>query len=99
VQERRRRRRVLIRRVVDVSWDQGQATGWARDISLGGMYVQSQQPPRCGADVRVTVSFRHGVAVSIPARVCRRDEGGFAVQFGAIGQLEADTISRVLAGA
>ena len=99
VQERRRRHRVLIRRAVDVAWDQRQATGWARDISLGGMYVQSQQQPRCGSDVRVTVRFRHGAAVSIPARVCRSDESGFAVEFGAIGQLEADTIRRVLAGA
>ncbi len=84
--------------MVDFSWDQGQATGWARDISLGGMYVQSHKQPRCGADVCVTVRFRQGATVSIPARVCRADEGGFAVEFGVIGRLEADTIGRVLAG-
>jgi hypothetical protein len=85
--------------MVDVSWGQMQTTGWARDISLGGMYVLSQDQPRCGADVRVAVHFRHGMVVSVPARVCRSDGVGFAVQFGAIGQLEADTIRRVLAGA
>jgi hypothetical protein len=90
---------VLIRRKVDVSWDQGQAVGWGRDVSLGGMYVQSQQRPQAGVAVHVTVRFHGEAPVSIPARVCRSDEGGFAVQFVAVGQREADTIRRVVGGA
>jgi hypothetical protein len=96
VQERRRRPRVLIRRMVDVSWAETHVRGWARDISFGGLYVQSPAQPGSGEDVTVTVRFRLGVAVSIPARVCRSDEAGFAVAFGAIGPFEAETLRRVL---
>jgi hypothetical protein len=89
---------VLIRRMVDVSWEQGQAGGWGRDISLGGMYIQGHQHPEAGADVHVTVHFRHQAALSIPAQVCRTDDAGFAVRFVALNQLVADTIRKAVEG-
>ena len=98
MKERRRLARVLIRRAVDVSWDLGRAEGWGRNISLGGMYVQSQARPDAGAKVHVTVRLRRGAPLSMPARVCRNDEGGFAVQFVAVGQLEAGTLRKLVEG-
>jgi hypothetical protein len=61
------------------------------------MYIQSHQHPEAGADVHVTVRFRHA-AVSIPARVCRTDDAGFAVRFVALSQLVADTIRKAVEG-
>jgi hypothetical protein len=99
VRERRRRQRVLIRRKVDISWEEGRAAGWGRDISIAGLYVQSREQPTPGANVRVTVRLRHGGELSMPGRVCRSDIEGFAVQFLAVGELEADAIRKVVEGA
>ncbi len=96
--ERRNGRRVLIRRLVDVSWDKGRTVAWGRDIGIGGMYIQSEDGPGPGADVQLTVRFRRVPTVSIPARVCWTDEEGFAVRFVALGQSETDTIRRVIEG-
>jgi hypothetical protein len=63
------------------------------------MYIQSNQHPDAGADVHITVRFRHAAAVSIPARVCRTDDAGFAVRFVAVSQLVADTIRKAVEGA
>ena len=89
---------MLIRRTVDFSWEGGQASGWGRDIGPGGMYVQSQEYPAAGTNVRITVRFRRAPTVSFPARVCRTTGAGFAVHFDALGQLELETIRKVVGG-
>jgi hypothetical protein len=94
--ERRRDRRVLIRRTVDVFWDDGCAQGWGQNIGFGGMYVQSEQCPQVGANVRLTVRFHRAPIVSIPARVCRTNDAGFAVNFEALEQAATDTIRKVV---
>ena len=96
--DRRRARRVLIRRTVEFSWDQGEASGWARDIGPEGMYVESAMQPASGTGVRLTVRFRRAPAVSIPARVCRANRDGFAVVFDQLGPKELDTIRKVVGG-
>lgn len=96
VNERRSNRRVLIRRSVDFSWEGGEASGWGRDIGPGGMYVQSDEHPAAGTSVKITVRFRRAPTVSIPARVCRTTGGGFAVHFDSLGQLELETILKVI---
>ncbi|MBN1606384.1 MAG: PilZ domain-containing protein [Polyangiaceae bacterium] len=96
--DRRRGRRVLIRRTVQFSWDQGEASGWARDIGPQGMYVESAKQPASGAGVRMTVRFQRAPAVSIPARVCRANSEGFAVVFEKLGPNELETIRKVLGG-
>ncbi|MFC1642952.1 PilZ domain-containing protein [Myxococcota bacterium] len=97
--DRRRALRVLIRRIVDVSWEHGHGVAWGRDISLDGLYVQSHRRPDPGADVHLRVRFRRAGSLSVSGRVCRTDETGFAVRFSAIGQVEGDTLRKVLQGA
>ncbi len=87
---------MLIRRAVDFSWGQEHGLGWGRNISLGGMFVESRERPAPGVNVSLTVRFRRAPTVSIPARVCRTQEGGFAVLFDALGPREQDTIRRVV---
>jgi hypothetical protein len=94
--ERRKDRRVLIRRTVDVSWEDRYVMGWGRNIGLGGMYVQCEQRPEAGARVRLTVRFRRAPAVSIQARVCRTTDDGFAVSFDALEPVAADAINKVV---
>jgi hypothetical protein len=96
VSERRRGRRVLIRRTVQFSWEGGQASGWGRDISPEGMYVESDTHPAAGAGLRITVRFQRVPAVSFPARVCRLSKDGFAVAFETLGPREIDTIKKVV---
>jgi hypothetical protein len=96
--ERRNGRRVLIRRMVDVVWNDGEATAWGRDIGVGGMYVQSKGCPQAGANVRLMVRFRRAPTVTIPAQVCWTDEDGFAVRFVGLGKFETDTIKQVIEG-
>jgi hypothetical protein len=98
MQERRIGRRILIRRKVDVAWDDGETAAWGRDIGIGGMYVESSGAPEPGANVRLTVRFRRAPAVSIPAQVCWKDENGFAVRFVSLGRHETETIRRVIEG-
>ena len=62
------------------------------------MYVQSQEYPAAGTNVRITVRFRRAPTVSFPARVCRTTGAGFAVHFDALGQLELETIRKVVGG-
>ncbi|MFC1642536.1 PilZ domain-containing protein [Myxococcota bacterium] len=97
--ERRKDSRILIRRLVDVSWEQGHGVAWGRDISLGGMYIQASRQPTHGADVHLRIRFRRSGTISVPARVCRTDDKGFAVQFLAVGQPEAEAIRKVLGSA
>lgn len=96
VNERRRGRRVLIRRTVQFSWEGGEASGWGRDISAEGMYVVSDRRPAPGAGVRITVRFHRVPAISIPGRVCRATSDGFAVVFEALGCDEIETLKRVV---
>ncbi len=96
--ERRNGRRVLIRRLVDVSWEKGRTAAWGRDIGIGGMYIQSQNGPGPGAHVQLTVRFRRAPTVSIPARVCWTNDDGFAVRFLALDESQRDTIRRVIEG-
>ena len=88
---------MLIRRAVDFSWDSGRAEGWGRDIGASGMFVETGQHLAAGADVQVTVHFRHAPQVSMAAQVCRSTPRGLALRFSNVGTAASCAISRVLA--
>ncbi len=70
--------------------------GWGRDISLGGMYVESSQSLSPGVTVSIKVRFRRAPYVSIPARVCRSNDRGFAVHFDRLAPPEREAIQKVV---
>jgi len=71
--------------------------GRAKDISLGGMYVETEQPLDFGAELVVQVTLPgHKAAFSLPAvvRWVRAGEG-MGVQFGLIGARETHAITEL----
>lgn len=67
----------------------------ARDISIGGMYLQSTDPPALGC--RLELSFQlpgNPVPLSLPAIVRWFGVDGFGVQFQLLGAKETHAITR-----
>ncbi|MDP9037251.1 MAG: PilZ domain-containing protein [Myxococcota bacterium] len=71
--------------------------GRAKDVSLGGMYVQSSAPARFGLQLVVHVTFPGSkVAHAIPAVVRWTRAGeGMGLQFGLLGARETHAITEV----
>jgi type IV pilus assembly protein PilZ len=96
--EHRRFRRTLIALPVEFApkGSSERRRGLARDVSLGGMYVETSFPVALGLAVLVSVSVpgqRNPVLVSATVRWA--DERGMGVQFGLLGARETHAISRV----
>ena len=71
--------------------------GRGKDISVGGMYVETEQPLAFGAELVVQVTLPgQKAAFSIPAvvRWVRAGEG-MGVQFGLIGARETHAITEL----
>ncbi len=71
--------------------------GRAKDVSLGGMYVQTPTPPRFGVELIVHVTFPGSKAAhAIPAVVRWTRAGeGMGLQFGLLGARETHAITEV----
>lgn len=73
------------------------ARGQAKDISLGGMYVETQRPAEFGADVVVHVQLPGQRApFALPAIVrWTRAGSGMGLQFGLLGARETYAITEL----
>ena len=71
--------------------------GEAKDISLGGMYVESESPPAFGTELTV-VGELPGVKgeLRLPGVVRWSKAGGFWVQFGLLGARDTHAIARLM---
>jgi Tfp pilus assembly protein PilZ len=71
----------------------------SKDISIGGMYVDSAETPSFGAEL-VIVALLPGAKqeVRLPAVVRWVKPGGFGVQFGLLGAVETHLISELMRG-
>jgi len=71
----------------------------AKDISVGGMYLESSATPAFGTEVTM-VGRLPGTKkdVRLPAVVRWTKPGGFGVQFGLLGALETHVISELMKG-
>lgn len=70
--------------------------GIARDISIGGMFVETSTPAAFGADVVVHVRLPgSGDASAIPGVVRWVRDGGMGVQFGLLGAAITHTITEI----
>ena len=71
-------------------------TGLAKDISVGGMFIETTAPAGFGADVIVHVSLPGAdTPVSLPGVVRWVRDGGMGVQFGLLGAIETHIITEI----
>lgn len=72
--------------------------GFAKDVSLGGMFVVTEAPAAFNADIVVHLALPGADAeLEIPARVRWTNRDGFGVQFGLIGVRETRAITEFVA--
>lgn len=73
-------------------------TGIGKDLSLGGMFVETETPAPFGADVLVQVRLqtpRGDQDFTLPAVVRWVRSDGMGVQFGLLGALETHAITEM----
>jgi hypothetical protein len=74
-------------------------SGHAKDISVGGMYVDADQQPSFGTQLTMIGRLPGAKKdVRLPAVVRWAKPGGFGVQFGLLGALETHLISELMKG-
>ncbi|MEA2751637.1 MAG: hypothetical protein QOI41_5780 [Myxococcales bacterium] len=73
--------------------------GLAKDISVGGMFIETTAPAGFGADVIVHLTLRAPGAspemVALPGVVRWVRDGGMGVQFGLLGAVETHIITEI----
>jgi type IV pilus assembly protein PilZ len=73
--------------------------GNAKDISIGGMFLETPQPVEFGDELRIEILLpRAKQPFALPAVVRWVKPGGFGVQFGLLGARETHAISELLRG-
>ena len=71
--------------------------GQAKDISVGGMYIESEMPVSFGTEVHIVLRLPNTKAnARLPAVIRWIKPGGFGVQFGLLGARETHAISELL---
>ena len=74
----------------------GTREGVAKDIAVGGMFIETATPARFGADVIVHVELPGPDGpVSLPGVVRWVRDGGMGVQFGLLGAVETHIITEI----
>jgi len=68
--------------------------GYAKDISLGGMFIEVPAAPEFGAEIVVVIVIPgEKTAFSLPAIVRWARDGGMGIQFGLMGARETYAIT------
>lgn len=71
-------------------------SGVGKDISVGGMFIETQTPATFGADVIVHVQLPGAASpLALPGVVRWVRNGGMGVQFGLLGALETHVITEI----
>lgn len=81
---------------------EGWTNGVGKDISLGGMFIETESPAAFGADVVVRIRLRTPSderEFDLPGVVRWVRGGGMGVQFGLLGALETHAITELSRGA
>jgi hypothetical protein len=69
----------------------------AKDISVGGMYLEGESAPKFGTQLRIVVLLPGAKKeLRLPATVRWNKPGGFGVQFGLLGAVETHVISELM---
>ena len=96
--EQRRYARVPLDRPASfvVKGDGGTREGIARDIAVGGMFIETDAPARFGAEVIIHVELPGSNGpVALPGVVRWIRDGGMGVQFGLLGAVETHIITEI----
>lgn len=96
--EQRRYTRAPLERAASFSikGESGAREGIARDIAVGGMFIETATPARFGADVIVHVELPGSDGpVSLPGVVRWVRDGGMGIQFGLLGAVETHIITEI----
>jgi PilZ domain-containing protein len=98
VEDKRVHPRVLVGAPVSCEVRDGATfIGVAKDISIGGMFVESTEVVPFGTEVTIVARFAGTKAdVRLPAIVRWAKPDGFGVQFGSLGARETHAISQLL---
>lgn len=73
-----------------------QRQGVAKDISLGGLFIETTTPANFGADVVVTVKLPGAAdTFALPGVVRWVRNGGMGVQFGLLGAAPTHVITEI----
>ncbi len=96
--EQRRYARVPLDRsaTFSIKGETGARPGIAKDIAVGGMFIETATPARFGANVIIHVELPgQDGPVSLPGVVRWVRDGGMGVQFGLLGAVETHTITEI----
>ena len=77
----------------------GAFSGKSKDISIGGMFIFSEQVPSFGDKLLLKITLPGAAGeLSLPAvvRWADRGSGGFGVQFGLLGARETHAIAKLM---
>jgi hypothetical protein len=78
---------------VDVAAGHAEARAWAVDISLGGMFIESDLPLDYASSIVVTIGDQvTSTPIHLPAVVRWITPNGFGVQFGLLGVRETHAL-------
>ena len=98
--EKRKYPRTPVELDVVFSLDGKEIVGRSRDLSIGGMFIFTDQMPAFGASIELGVHFGGALGtLSFPSVVRWRDKDGFGVQFGLLGARETYAIAQTLSKA
>ena len=71
-------------------------SAFAKDISVGGMFVETETPAAFGADVIIHVTLPGANdPVALPGVVRWIRDGGMGIQFGLLGAVETHLITEI----
>ncbi|HWZ89409.1 MAG TPA: PilZ domain-containing protein [Polyangiaceae bacterium] len=77
--------------------DSAPFTGMAKDISIGGMFIESMEVLPFGTELTIVGRFPGAKAeIRLPGIVRWAKPTGFGVQFGSLGARETHAISQLL---
>jgi type IV pilus assembly protein PilZ len=82
-------------------WPAGKAgephKGWCDNISLGGMFIRTDQPLRAGDAIVIEMKLPDGYAIELSATVRWTTADGMGVQFGSLGARDTYALSEYVA--
>lgn len=98
MEEKRRHRRVEYQTEVTCIPNDGEPfMARSKDVSLGGMFVESDQKPAFGTQLIVEMSFPgHSKPLALPCVVRWNMPEGFGIQFGLLGAKETHALTRIM---
>ena len=97
MEEKRAHRRVVYRTEITCTPEDGEAfVAVSHDVSLGGMFVESEHNPAFGTKMTISLTLPgQSQAFNLACTVRWNKPDGFGVQFGRLGAKETYALTRL----